>query len=498
MSAPPRLPNDHSIVVTPDRAQRPSGLADPVGLSPKMRIRRAATLLLMTLLAPGSAQLVAGNKRIGRIALKTWLGLLAALVLLGILGLVRRSWLLGLFTQQWLLVLLALVLGVVAIGWFYLFFDAMRLARLGLVPPKPKAALAGLTAVLMLLTSGSLVWGASNVLAGRSALASFSVGSVSKEPAKGRFNLLLLGGDSGASRVGTRPDTIMLASIDADTGKTVLFGFSRETENINFREGSTMKRLMPEGWNCGDQCLLNGIYTWAMEHKDQFPADVADPGALATREAVEALSGLDIQYYALVDLKGFRNLIDAVGGLTIDVKKRTPIGGGTSRISGYIEPGVQRLDGYHALWYARSRAGSSNYERMERQRCVLTAMSHQINPQTVIFKFKDIAEASGSVLKTDMPSGDFGAFADLALQARSQKMKSVNFVPPLIKPWSYDPSVITTTVAQTIERSEADTTAPARKASATAPAKSSSASTPSAAPSAKPEADDTAEVCSVG
>ena len=55
-----------------------------------------------------------------------------------------------------------------------------------------------------------------------------------------------------------------------------------------------------------------------------------------------------------VDLRGFQRFIDAVGGIEIDVKKRTPIGGGTSPIRGWIEPGRQRLDGYHALWYARS------------------------------------------------------------------------------------------------------------------------------------------------
>ena len=53
----------------------------------------------------------------------------------------------------------------------------------------------------------------------------------------GRYNILLLGGDSGAGRVGLRPDSIQLASVDAETGRAVLFGFSRETENITFRPG---------------------------------------------------------------------------------------------------------------------------------------------------------------------------------------------------------------------------------------------------------------------
>ena len=70
--------------------------------------------------------------------------------------------------------------------------------------------------------------------------------------------------------------------------------------------------------------------------RDRFPADVADPGALATKEAVEALSGLDIQYYALVDLQGFQTMIDAVGGIDVNNKVREHVGGGSSPIYYYI------------------------------------------------------------------------------------------------------------------------------------------------------------------
>ena len=108
-------------------------------------------------------------------------------------------------------------------------------------------------------------------------------------------------------------------------------------------------------------------------------AGTKDPGLLATTEAVEALTGLDIQYYVLVDLKGFRSLVDAVGGLDIAVQRRTPIGS-QHEIKGWIKAGNQHLDGYHALWYARSRANSTNYERMARQRCVVTAHGPPARP----------------------------------------------------------------------------------------------------------------------
>ncbi len=448
------------MTTTPDGAspetRRGAAAADPARLDPRMRRRRAFTLLGMTLVAPGSAQLVGGNRRIGRIGLRIWLVSLAVLALLVVVWLIRRSVVIGLLTRPWVLLPLAVAMFAGSMLWAYLFYDTWRMARPRLEPEGTRRGVAALTAVLVLLTSGSLAWGGVNVLAGRSAVMDVFGGNTSVDPTDGRYNVLLLGGDSGASRIGTRPDTIMLASVDVDTGKTVMFGFSRDTENINFRDGSLMKRLMPDGWNCGDDCLLNGLYTWAAERRSEFPADIKDPGAYATKEAIEALSGLDVHYYALVDLRGFQRLIDAVGGINLDVKKRTPIGGGTSRIKGHIEPGVQHLDGYHALWYARSRAGSSNYERMARQRCVLTALVQQINPQTMIFKFKDVAAVSGSVVQTDVPESDLGVFADLALKIRGQKIKSVNFVPPVINPWAYDPQVILDKVSSTIEASEHD------------------------------------------
>ena len=162
---------------------------------------------------------------------------------------------------------------------------------------------------------------------------------------------------------------------------------------------------------------------------------------MATTEAVEALAGLDIQYHVLVDLKGFRSLVDAVGGLDITVQRRTPIGS-QADIKGWIEAGEQHLDGYHALWYARSRANSTNYERMARQRCVVTAMVRQLDPQTVVLNFGDIASATKGVFRTDIPQEALASLGTLAVKTKQQKITSVNFVPPLIKPWSYDPAVV--------------------------------------------------------
>ena len=153
-----------------------------------------------------------------------------------------------------------------------------------------------------------------------------------------------------------------------------------------------MAGLMPEGWNCGDECLLNGLYTWAEDHRDQFPAGTESPGVLATREAVEALSGLDIQYYVLVDLKGFRKMVDAVGrprhrGPAAHPDRRRHVEHQGLDRAGH--PAPRRLP--RPLVRPQPRHGSTNYERMARQRCVMTAMVDQLDPQTVLTRFQKIA-----------------------------------------------------------------------------------------------------------
>ena len=172
-------------------------------------------------------------------------------------------------------------------------------------------------------------------------------------------------------------------------------------------------------------------------------------------DAISAISGLTVNYYALIDLKGFQNLINAVGGITVDVKARVPIGGETTKISGYVNPGVRKLTGYQALWYARSRTGTSDYDRMARQRCVMTSMLDQLNPETVLLKFNGIASASSKVISTSIPEGDLGTFVDLALKAKAQKVTSVQFVPPVIVPAHPDFAHVRALVAGAIAAAEA-------------------------------------------
>lgn len=420
-----------------------------------MRTRRAFLLVLITLLVPGSAQIVAGNRRLGRAALRVWLAAVVAVGAMLVLYLVDRSAVFALVTRSWFLLLVVILLVACALGWLVLVVDAWRLARPAGLTGVGRGLLTAVTVCAVLVSSGTMLVGARQVMAGHDLISGVFGGNTRSAAVEGRYNVLLLGGDAGSDRIGVRPDSITLASIDASTGRTVMFSLPRNMQNIPFPDNSPMHAAMPHGFDCGDACLLNAVYTYASEHKGLYPASVKDPGAQATMDAVEGVTGLKVNYYVLIDLKGFQSLVDAVDGITLNVNRRVPIGGGSSRITGWIEPGRNKhLDGYHALWFARSREGSSDYERMARQRCVMTAMLQQVNPQTMLTKFRDVAKASAKVVSTDIPESDLGTFVELGLKAKKEKVTSVQFVPPLITPSHPDFAKVRQLVASAISKSE--------------------------------------------
>ena len=397
--------------------------------SERVQFRRALTLTFMTLVMPGSAQLVMGSRRVGRIAIRVWLVCLLVGGFVLFLALTSRSGLFTLFTDERVLTLGRWVLIAGAIGWVVLLLDAWRLGRPLQLRRNHRLWMTGVNGVLCFTTAGVMLFAAHMVAVQNGFIGTVFASDTVSGPESGRYNVLLLGGDSGPDRNGLRPDSLTVASIDAETGRTVLVGLPRNLENVPFPDGSVMAKEFPRGFDC-DGCQLNGINTWANDHASLF--GTKKPGIDATMGAVEEITGLDLNYYAMVNLRGFSKLVDAVGGVTIDVKERTAIGGIGAPIRGWIPPGEQKLNGSQTLWYARSRVQNDDWSRMGRQKCVMNAMLQQLSPQTVLLNVEKIAESSKSLLTTDIPAKQLGTFMDLALKARTQKVSTVSLVPPVI------------------------------------------------------------------
>lgn len=238
-----------------------------------------------------------------------------------------------------------------------------------------------------------------------------------------RVNILLLGSDAGEGRIGTRPDAIMVASIDPQSGETVLFGIPRNLQDVPFSEDNPLSQLYPEGYNCGDQCLMEFVWTLGKDHADLFPGNPA-PGLTVTKDAVSQILGLDVDYTTVINLEGFTQLVDAMGGVEVDVKERVCIGckvgpaGNVIGTTGWIEPGVQELDGFHALWYSRSRAASQDgdFSRMRRQRCMVGALLNQVNPTSMLMRYPALASTLEDNVRVDIPQKDLDEWAELVLR----------------------------------------------------------------------------------
>ncbi|MFD1247697.1 LCP family protein [Nocardioides ginsengisoli] len=417
----------------------------------KVRFRRALTLMAFTLVVPGSAQLVAGNRDVGRLAVRVWLASLTTIVVVALWSVLDPGFAIGLGLNATAMLVIRLYLIVGAIAWAALFLDAWRLGQpLSLRLPHRRAVV-GVNGVLCFSVAGAMLFGAHLAGVQRDLLTMFVSGDLGA-PHDGRYNVLLVGGDSGTDRWGLRSDSMTVASIDATTGKTVMIGLPRNMQRFPFKKGSVLAQQFPKGYDC-DGCYLNGVGTYAGDHKELFK-NSKYPSMDATLMAVEGVTGLEINYWMMVNLRGFERLVDAFGGVTLNVRDRIPVGGLGKDVTGYIEPGKRKLNGHDALWFARAREGSDDYSRMARQKCVLSAMLTQISPQKALTNFQEIAQASTAMIKTDIPGGALKAFVQLGMRARNQKVSTVSLVPPLIDTAHPDMNKVHQLIKDAIDRAE--------------------------------------------
>jgi LCP family protein required for cell wall assembly len=242
-------------------------------------------------------------------------------------------------------------------------------------------------------------------------------------------SVLLLGGDAGPGRPGLRTDVIDVVTFIPATGRAALFGIPRNFGSVPLPDtlaGRYRGGVFPR--------LINGLHG-AIEADPGPYAGHANAGAEALEDTIGLLLGIDIDYHALVDMGGFVDVIDALGGVTIDVP--TPV---VDRLSPpkegedfreYVIPaGVQHLDGHQALAYVRSRTASNDYDRMARQRCVLAALAGQVGALDLFAAVPRLATALESNVSTDVPIDLLPALIRVAANVESPNVITVRFVPP--------------------------------------------------------------------
>jgi LCP family protein required for cell wall assembly len=216
-----------------------------------------------------------------------------------------------------------------------------------------------------------------------------------------RLNFLLLGSDAGVGRTGTRTDTIILLTVEPETGDMAMFSVPRNLTEAPLPEGMGI-------WDCN--CFPDIItHLWANGewYPEAFPGP-QEPSVNALKAALGLVFDLEIHYYAKVELAGFVAMVDAVGGVTVDVPKKIVDesypheDGGREYV--VIDEGTQHLDGHLALAYSRIRAHSGDFARMHRQRCVIAALVEQVDISDIVGGYPELTAAIANHVETDIPT----------------------------------------------------------------------------------------------
>ena len=245
-----------------------------------------------------------------------------------------------------------------------------------------------------------------------------------------RLTIALLGSDAGFDRHGVRTDTIIVVSFDVATGDAAAFSVPRNWHHVPFPEGTPAHERWPEGY----PGIANEIYGLGLRHPEAFP-HVEDAAGHAVKSALAQLTGLDIQFYVLIDMVGFVKLIDLFGGIDLHVSESIndrikPIVPDGPHIDIVVEPGVHHFDGLTSLGYVRSRTSSTDWHRMTRQRCVIEALIDQIPPLEVIYNYAKFVDIISDHIQTDVPLDRLEELIFLTDRLDTSRIVTVNFIPP--------------------------------------------------------------------
>lgn len=204
------------------------------------------------------------------------------------------------------------------------------------------------------------------------------------------MTILLLGIDARTGEgLNARSDAMMLVRVDPQTGDVALLSMPRDMWVTIPGFGQTRVNA---AFYYGERAQPNG-------------------GGLAlARQTIGDAFGVQIDHAVVVDFNGFRSLIDALGGITVDVPKEIYDGQYPTDDYGYTVAhflaGSQQMDGDRALMYARTRHPDSDFERIKRQQLVLIGIANKLKERGTFQNLHEadlLTQALTPFVKTDMP-----------------------------------------------------------------------------------------------
>jgi LCP family protein required for cell wall assembly len=250
-----------------------------------------------------------------------------------------------------------------------------------------------------------------------------------------RLNILLLGVDQRQGDATFNTDTMIVVSIDPVTKNVAMFSLPRDTVNV------PLPAAAQGVFGSVYQGKINTLWTNARNRPDAFPGTGNARGFNALKETLGTLYHLNIQYYVMVNFQGFRQVVDTLGGVTIDVQNPVvddmyPGDNGTD-LRVYIPAGPQHMTGAQALVYARSRHGSNDFDRAARQQRVILSIREQTSPQTVLNNLQALLTTLKTSFKTDIPVDQLPALIQLSSQVNTANIRSYVFAPPRFETQNY-------------------------------------------------------------
>jgi LCP family protein required for cell wall assembly len=200
-----------------------------------------------------------------------------------------------------------------------------------------------------------------------------------------RITFLLVGVDFMTGRGHALTDTMMLATLDVHTNKATMISVPRDTAGFDLYYGGRV----------GDNFRLNNLMSAAANKTIRSP----DTAIETLKREIGFLTGLPVDYYAAVDMEGFVAMVEALGGIDIDVKTAV----NDPSTGTFIPKGLNHMDGHVALKYCRSRESTSDWSRAARQQDVLTALATKVVSPQIVPKLPTLLALAGSTVATDFP-----------------------------------------------------------------------------------------------
>ena len=213
-----------------------------------------------------------------------------------------------------------------------------------------------------------------------------------------RITVLLAGVDWTTDRNHALMDSLMVVSLNTKTHKVAMVSIPRDTANYEFYWGG----------NAGINTKINNFYNLAKSKLIPAP----DLPLTALKKEIGWLVGVNVDYYAIIDLHSFRVLVDTVGGVCVDNPKAI----NDPSTGTFIPAGPVCLDGPTALKYVRSRegVGDTDYSRAARQQDVLVAIEQKMATPEGLLMLPDVLGLVGSSIQTDFPMRTVNKYIPIA------------------------------------------------------------------------------------